>query len=91
MSTFKAKRVTREFVQEVPVPAAKIFPLLCPVREYDWIDGWECEMIYSESGVAENNCIFKTDFMDRGEDLWVVSSTIRTILSSSLSPTTRWA
>jgi len=51
----------------------KIFPLLCPVREYEWIEHWKCEMIYSESGYAELDCIFKTNFPDDGEDIWVVS------------------
>jgi hypothetical protein len=36
--------------------------LLCPVREYEWLDNWACEMVYSESGVAEDNCIFRTNF-----------------------------
>lgn len=40
-------------------PAA-VFPLLCPVREYDWIPGWTCEMIYSDSGYAELGCVFRT-------------------------------
>lgn len=30
-----------------------VFPLLCPVREYDWIEPWRCRMIYSQSGFAE--------------------------------------
>jgi hypothetical protein len=38
----------------------KIFPLLCPIREYEWFNDWKCTMVYSESGVAENNCIFYT-------------------------------
>lgn len=51
-----------------------IFPLLCPVREYDWIQPWQCEMVYSDSGKAELDCIFKTNFPEDGpEDTWVVS------------------
>jgi hypothetical protein len=38
----------------------KIFPLLCPVKEYEWFNDWKCTMVYSETGVAENNCIFYT-------------------------------
>jgi len=38
----------------------RIFRLLCPVREYDWLPGWSCTMVYSESGVAEPNAIFLT-------------------------------
>jgi hypothetical protein len=53
---------------------AKTFPLLCPTCEYDWIDTWNCRMVYSESGHAEPDCIFKTDFpADGPEDTWVVS------------------
>ena len=49
-----------EFQYEMVLPstADTIFPLLCPILEYDWLNGWKCTMIYSESGVAENNCIF---------------------------------
>lgn len=73
MNAFQAKRVVKEFSQTVPAPAHEVFPLLCPVREYEWIDGWTSEIVYSESGVAENNCIFKTNATERGEELWVVS------------------
>lgn len=50
-----------------------IFPLLCPVREYEWIEPWECDMIYSDSGFAEQDCIFQTDFPPDGpKDTWVL-------------------
>jgi len=50
-----------------------VFPLLCPVREYEWIDPWKCEMIYSDSGFAEQDCIFQTDFPPDGpKDTWVL-------------------
>jgi len=52
----------------------QVFPLLCPVREYDWIENWQCELIYSESGKAEADCVFRTRFTQDGpEDTWVVS------------------
>ncbi|MCJ8500289.1 hypothetical protein [Desulfatitalea alkaliphila] len=54
--------------------ADEIFPLLCPVREYEWIQPWQCEMVYTDSGRAELDCVFKTNFPDDGpEDTWVVS------------------
>jgi hypothetical protein len=40
--------------------AGEIFPLLCPILEYDWLPGWRCTMLYSDSGVAEDNAIFHT-------------------------------
>jgi hypothetical protein len=30
-------------------------------------------MIYSDSGIAEQDCIFSTDFPDEEKDVWVVS------------------
>ena len=57
---FRARRVVTEYTGEVPYPPEAVFPLLCPVREYEWLKGWSCEMVHSVSGVAEENCIFKT-------------------------------
>lgn len=51
-----------------------VFPLLCPVREYEWIDAWDCELVFSTSGTAEIDCVFRTAFPQDGpEDTWVVS------------------
>jgi hypothetical protein len=51
-----------------------IFPLLCPVREYEWIEPWKCDLIYSETGFAEQDCIFQTDSPHDGpKDTWVLS------------------
>jgi len=67
-------RVTRSFKMQITAAPARVFPLLCPAREHDWIDTWKCRMVYSESGHAEPDCIFKTDFpADGPEDTWIVS------------------
>ena len=50
----------------------RVFPLLCPVREYEWIETWRCEMVHSKSGFAELDCVFKTRHGDV-EDVWTVS------------------
>jgi hypothetical protein len=50
-----------------------VFPLLCPVREHEWIEPWKCDLIYSETGFAEQDCIFQTDFPHDGpRDTWVL-------------------
>jgi hypothetical protein len=41
-------------------PPKSVFPLLCPVREYEWLPDWKCTMYYSKSGVAEKDAIFST-------------------------------
>jgi hypothetical protein len=47
----------------------EVFPLLCPVREYDWIPDWSCTMVHSTSGVAELGCVFTRE---RGET-WITT------------------
>jgi hypothetical protein len=71
---FTAVRCVNTAVQHLNAPPHKVFPLLCPVREYEWIESWECRLIYSDSGFAEDNCIFTTRFPSQGdEEVWVVS------------------
>lgn len=50
----------------------KVFPLLCPTREYDWIETWKCELLFSQSGIAELDCIFATHFPGDEREIWVV-------------------
>jgi hypothetical protein len=49
-----------EFMQTNPATPDKVFPLLCPVREGDWLPGWQYRLIYSDSGIAELGCVFTT-------------------------------
>lgn len=60
MKTEEAKRITHTQEVEIFSDAGNIFTLACPVEELKWIEGWEdqYEMIFSESGVNEKNCIF---------------------------------
>jgi Polyketide cyclase / dehydrase and lipid transport len=57
----------------MPANPEKVFPLLCPVREFEWLPVWDCQMIHSEMGVAEDGCVFQTDFPNDGRMTWVVS------------------
>ncbi len=65
--------LTRESHFTVPAPPARVFPLLCPVLEYRWLPHWRCELLHSTSGVAEEDCVFRTDFPDVGPMTWAVS------------------
>lgn len=60
MKIVKPNRVTRTYTQRLVAPASKVFPLLCPVREADWIEGWDPRLVVSSSGVAEPDCVFVT-------------------------------
>jgi len=67
---FAARRVVHEFTQINDAPPEKVFPLLCPVREGDWVPQWQCRMIYSESRIAEQGCVFITPEEDGSESIW---------------------
>ncbi len=66
----KADRIDREKVFELKAAAEEIFPLLCPVREYDWIPDWRCTMIHSDSGVAEKDAVFHTRELFGKRTVW---------------------
>jgi hypothetical protein len=64
-------RKCQEFTGTWNATVEEFFPLLCPAREADWIPGWECELIYTDSGYAEDMCVFKTDKnSSMGEGIW---------------------
>jgi len=55
---------------EVP---KRVFPLLCPVYEADYLDGWEYEMVFSYSGFVELGCVFTTPHHGEEKSIWTVS------------------
>ena len=61
MNIHPPNRVTHTYTQHLVAPPAAVFPLLCPVRESDWIDGWSPLLVLSHSGLAEPDCVFVTD------------------------------
>lgn len=74
MSVCKGETLTVSGQMNIPFSAQAIWPLLCPVREYDWIEPWKCEMVRSVSGFNELGCVFITDFpTELGEEVWLTS------------------
>jgi hypothetical protein len=65
----------QELVAEMRLqaPPERVFPLLCPVRETDWLPGWQAEVLHSRSGVAELGCVFTTRDEDGRQRIWTVS------------------
>lgn len=55
-----------------------VFALMCPVREYEWEPGWTTNIILSNCGRVEQDCIFTTpggasagSTSDSAEAVWV--------------------
>jgi hypothetical protein len=64
------ERFQRVGTIQVQARKTDVFPLLCPVREYDWIPDWQCTMMYSDSGVAEKNALFMTRSRFHRKVMW---------------------
>jgi hypothetical protein len=73
MKPFLSARKSWHDVMQLEAPPERVFPLLCPALEYDWIEDWRCQMIYARSGVAEDGCIFRTQFEGDGQMTWIVN------------------
>jgi hypothetical protein len=70
--SFLAKQCYFSAIQLLVASPEKVFPLLCPTREYDWIETWKCDLLFSKSGFAELDCIFATHFPGDEREIWVV-------------------
>jgi len=65
-------KVSHTYTQTLAAPPADVFPLLCPVREREWVKGWDPKLVLTESGHVEQDCVFVME--DRPDDsIWVVT------------------
>jgi hypothetical protein len=60
MKIVAPKRASHSYTQTLKAAPEAVFPLLCPVREADWIVDWDPRIVFSNSGIAENDCVFVT-------------------------------
>jgi hypothetical protein len=73
MKVVEPFRVTRTYVQKLQGSPEEVFPLLCPVREMEWVDGWDPLVVYSRCGLAEPDCIFLTG-NEEPDSVWVITN-----------------
>lgn len=70
----KRKRSVSGYSRVLSASPQRVFEQLCPTREYDWIDGWSCQLVHSDSGYAEQDCVFVTAvFKELGVETWTCS------------------
>ncbi len=72
MEIRKPVRATHTYVQTLAAEPEKVLPLLCPVREADWIEGWNPSLVATESGFAEEDCVFVTP-AEPEDAIWYVT------------------
>jgi hypothetical protein len=72
MQIIKPNRATHTHRLRLRGSPEKVFPLFCPVRETEWADGWLPDLVFTSSGVAEQDCVFLTTDK-RGQVFWYIT------------------
>ena len=68
------KRKVQVYTKHHNVPVENVFEQLCPTREADWIEGWVADLIYTETGYSEPDCILSTPAENiLGAALWIIT------------------
>ncbi len=67
------QRIERTLRWVLDARPTEVFPLLCPIREREWIDGWTADVVHSVSGVAEEGAVFTTTAPGGRRDVWMVA------------------
>jgi uncharacterized protein YbjQ (UPF0145 family) len=72
---FKSTRISRTCVITVRAPLATVFPLFGPIREKEWADGWDPELVFPPTGAFEEHMVFRTPGHHEGEPdyTWTIS------------------
>ncbi len=65
--------VTHTYVHKISAPPADVFPMLCPVREEEYVSGWTAKIIHSDSGIAEKGCVFQTPNENGDPTTWIIT------------------
>jgi len=58
--TFESRRISKTSVITLNAPLSNVFPLFGPIREKEWASGWNPQLIYSITGLAEEQMVFRT-------------------------------
>ena len=72
MRVEKPNRVSWSYRQHIEAPPETVFPMLCPIREMEWVNDWKPKKVLSESGVAEPGCVFVTPGIPE-DALWLMN------------------
>ncbi|MFQ6087966.1 MAG: hypothetical protein ACE5K0_03580 [Candidatus Methanofastidiosia archaeon] len=72
---FKSKRISRTSIITLNAPLKRVFPLFGPIKEKEWAEGWNPEIIYSNTNLLEEYMVFKTKSHGHGEPnyIWIVT------------------
>jgi len=70
---FQAKSVTRTGWFRLSSTAERVFPLFGPVREKEWAEGWEPEVIYPLDAIAAEGMVFQVSPPGEPATVWILT------------------
>jgi hypothetical protein len=71
---FKAERISKSSSFNVNGSVEDVFPLFGPIREKEWADGWDPEILFSHDKFVEEHMVFRTKAStDEGFYHWTVT------------------
>ncbi|HEU5291850.1 MAG TPA: hypothetical protein VFU05_14470 [Cyclobacteriaceae bacterium] len=75
LTDFKFKRIQRSATFTIHGKVENVFPLFGPIREKDWAEGWNPEILYKSGNVlVEEHMIFQTNAPNGKEKFtWVIT------------------
>ena len=56
----QAQRIQKSATISLNAPIDLVFPLFGPIREKDWADGWDPEIVFLKDPLVEKHMVFKT-------------------------------
>ena len=72
MQIEQPRRIRHTYTQNLVAAPDKVFPLLCPVREAEWVPNWDPRRDLTRSGVGEQDCVFITEGAPQ-DAIWVIT------------------
>ena len=75
VTEFKPERIQRSASFTIHGKIENVFPLFGPIREKEWAEGWDPEILYRSGNVlVEEHMIFQTHaHPDEGKYTWVIT------------------
>jgi hypothetical protein len=71
---FKPERISKTASFMIDGEIENVFLLFGPVREKEWAEGWNPEIVFGESALVEQHMIFRTHAStDEGFYTWVIT------------------
>src|SRR5689334_14276873 len=72
MSNFVARQATQSHMIHVSANVHQAFPLFEPLGEKSWVQGWNPEMLYPSSGIAQEGTVFTTQHPGEPAKTWTI-------------------